>query len=223
MECPDPPAERHHLIRLPAGGGSLERTRLEFPASWEKYRQFCSFRPPSATKGSKFVNNLNVLPSNSLRIRTGNFLRPYRELNWAIRELSDLIRESRSFNIWEVGERITAARGSRCSTLPSPPGRRIAKQFDYPTPVPSASPDHDAKARGRCRRRSQSRDCPPFPGALHPRGIERRWASTLARLVLAAHAAMRASFKKNFLTLRLPSATRWTNSNLRRFSATCST
>jgi len=117
IDHPDPPAERHHLIRLPAGGGSLERTRLgdpEFPASWEKYRQFCSFRPPSATKGSKFVNNLNVLPSNSLRIRTGNFLRPYRELNWAIRELSDLIRESRSFNIWEVGS-ASRRRGDRAA------------------------------------------------------------------------------------------------------------
>ena len=150
-------------------------------------------------------------------------MRPYRELNWAIRELSALIRESRSFNIWEVGSVSRRRGGSRWSTLPSPPERRIAKQFDYPTPVPSASPDHDAKARGHCRRRSQSRDCPPFPGALHARGIERRWASMLARLVSAAHAAMRASFEKNFVTLRLPSATRWTNSNLRRFSATCST
>jgi len=33
-------------------------------------------------------------PANSLRIRTGNFLRPCRELNRAIREIFSLIRES---------------------------------------------------------------------------------------------------------------------------------
>jgi len=140
-------------------------------------------------------------------------LRPYRELKWAIRELSALIRESRSFNIWELGSASRRRGGSRWGTLPSPPERRIAKQIDYPTPVPPASPDHDAKARGRCRRRSQSRDCTPFPRRpSRPDGLD-----NYARPPRFGSSCRYASvLRKNFLTLRLPSATRWTNSNLRR-------
>jgi len=50
----------------------------------------------------KFRNNFNWLRSNSLRIRTRNFLRPCRELNQAIREVSALIRESSSHHLVRV-------------------------------------------------------------------------------------------------------------------------
>ena len=74
---------------------SLERTRpAKFPASWEKYREFCSSRPPSATIGSKSIAEFNGLRPNSLRIGTGNLIRPCRELIRAIREFFRLIRES---------------------------------------------------------------------------------------------------------------------------------
>jgi hypothetical protein len=60
--------------------------------------QGISFDPGlgGASKGSKKRGKISVLQANSLRIRTGNFLPPNRELNRAIREIPALIRESRS-------------------------------------------------------------------------------------------------------------------------------
>jgi hypothetical protein len=45
-------------------------------------------------KGNEKGHQISRLRANSLRVRTGNFLRPYRELNRAIREISATIRES---------------------------------------------------------------------------------------------------------------------------------
>ena len=59
-------------------------------------REFCSSRPPSATIGSKSIAEFNGLRPNSLRIGTGNLIRPCRELIRAIREFFRLIRESRA-------------------------------------------------------------------------------------------------------------------------------
>src|ERR1700731_1887968 len=59
-----------------------------------EYREFCSSRPPSATIGSESIAEFNGLRHNSLRIGTGNLIRPCRELNRAIREFFRLIRES---------------------------------------------------------------------------------------------------------------------------------
>src|ERR1700682_5116836 len=52
--------------------------------------------PRSADLGGREKGHeISFLRANSLRIRTGNFLRPCRELNRAIREVSAVIRESR--------------------------------------------------------------------------------------------------------------------------------
>jgi|HubBroStandDraft_4_1064222.scaffolds.fasta_scaffold161416_2 hypothetical protein len=61
-----------------------------------QYREFCSSRPPSATIGSISIAEFNGLRPNSLRIGTGNLIRPCRELIRAIREFFRLIRESRA-------------------------------------------------------------------------------------------------------------------------------
>src|ERR1700730_11015362 len=66
------------------------------PKFREKYREFCSPGPPSATIGSESSAKFNGLRRNSLRIGTGNLFRPSRELIRAIRELNRLIRESRA-------------------------------------------------------------------------------------------------------------------------------
>jgi hypothetical protein len=44
--------------------------------------------------GSKKAHEISFVRANSLRTLTGNFLRPCRELNRAIREVSAEIRES---------------------------------------------------------------------------------------------------------------------------------
>ena len=54
------------------------------------HRSGAQWRVNEGQKG----HQLSALRANSLRIRTGNFLRPCRELNRAIREIFSLIRES---------------------------------------------------------------------------------------------------------------------------------
>jgi hypothetical protein len=49
--------------------------------------------PLVALVNAKGHSNISSLPTNSLCIRTGNFLRSNRELNRAIREISVPIRE----------------------------------------------------------------------------------------------------------------------------------
>src|SRR6476646_9463781 len=58
-------------------------------------REFHRFGPRRRLRGSEKGHEINRLWVNSLRILTGNFLRPCRELNRAIREVSAVIRESR--------------------------------------------------------------------------------------------------------------------------------
>src|SRR5580693_3666549 len=60
-----------------------------------EYREFHRFGPRRRLGGSEKEHEISSLRANSLRILTGNFLRPCRELNRAIREVSAVIRESR--------------------------------------------------------------------------------------------------------------------------------
>src|ERR1700747_3361637 len=71
--------ELHHGIRVPPAASQV-RT---------------SFGPRRRLGGSEKGHEISFLLANSLRILTGNFLRPCRELNRAIREVSAVIRESR--------------------------------------------------------------------------------------------------------------------------------
>src|SRR5260370_20093365 len=52
-----------------------------------KYREFQRFGPRWRVTGGQNGNQISALRANSLRVRTGKFLTPYRELNRAIREL----------------------------------------------------------------------------------------------------------------------------------------
>jgi hypothetical protein len=56
------------------------REAIDKGASREKYREFCSSGPPRAAIGSECRAKYNSLRSNSLRIGTGNLIRPCREL-----------------------------------------------------------------------------------------------------------------------------------------------
>jgi hypothetical protein len=58
-------------------------------------REFHRFGPRRRVKGSQKRYQISTLRANSLSIRTGNFLPPYRELNRAIRVIFAPIRESR--------------------------------------------------------------------------------------------------------------------------------
>src|SRR6516164_10866179 len=64
--------------------------------SKSRYREFRRFEARERLSGSKKGYQTRALRANSLRTRTGNFLRPCREFKSAIREISALIRESRS-------------------------------------------------------------------------------------------------------------------------------
>ena len=66
----------------------------KFPASRENTGNFIDSCPCGRVNGSKKGRQSRGLPANSLRPRTGNFLRPCRELNRAIREIFALIRET---------------------------------------------------------------------------------------------------------------------------------
>jgi hypothetical protein len=79
------------------GGVSCELVseNAKFPASWEYTGNFIDSGLGGASKGSEKGHEISFLRANSLRILTGNFLQPCRELNRAIREVSAVIRESR--------------------------------------------------------------------------------------------------------------------------------
>ena len=70
-------------------------SEAKFPASWEYTGYFVRRGPPDCIVGSESRAKFNDLRANSLRIGTGNFLPPYRELNRANREILALIKESR--------------------------------------------------------------------------------------------------------------------------------
>src|ERR1700730_6437519 len=88
---------RQVLSGLAAGGGSLERTRLWgtnslLPGKIQGISPIPGLRAP---RRQRKAHEISFLRANSLRTLTGNFLRPCRELNRAIREVSAEIRESR--------------------------------------------------------------------------------------------------------------------------------
>src|SRR5580704_15108380 len=66
---------------------AIARVTMPVPAA--------SSRPRRRLGGSEKEHEISFLRANSLRILTGNFLRPCRELNRAIREVSAVIRKSR--------------------------------------------------------------------------------------------------------------------------------
>ena|SRR5215472_598919 len=66
---------------------------LKFPANREINREFSPIRGSAALRDGKTGSNISCLRPNSLRTRTGNLLRPNRELKRAIREISAPIRE----------------------------------------------------------------------------------------------------------------------------------
>jgi hypothetical protein len=70
-------------------------------ASWEKAGNFVDSGVKGTVKDSQKERQVSVLPANSRRIRAGNFLRPCRELDRASKEISTLIRESRSRALFE--------------------------------------------------------------------------------------------------------------------------
>src|SRR5208282_5804721 len=93
--------QRHDVIPNSVALVAEESVRLvsedEFPASREFTGNFIdSGLCDASTAAKKGIGR--ALPANSLRIRTGNFLRPCREFKLVIRELSDPIREARSLS-----------------------------------------------------------------------------------------------------------------------------
>jgi hypothetical protein len=66
----------------------------KFPASRENAGNFIDSGLRGVSMVAKTRRQISNLRVNSLRIGTGNFLRPCRELNQAIREISALIRET---------------------------------------------------------------------------------------------------------------------------------
>src|SRR6516162_5526253 len=60
------------------------------------YREIHRFGPGGAPTVAKNGHRIRALRANSLRIRTGNFLPPCRELNRVTRKIFALIRETRS-------------------------------------------------------------------------------------------------------------------------------
>jgi hypothetical protein len=67
----------------------------KFPASWENTGNLIDSSLGGASGGSENGHEISFLRANSLLSLTGNFLRPCRELNRAIREVSAVIREAR--------------------------------------------------------------------------------------------------------------------------------
>ena len=65
----------------------------KFPASTEYTGEFHSIGAQLRTPRQKIVRYASALRANSLRIRTGNFSSPCRELNQAITEFFGRIRE----------------------------------------------------------------------------------------------------------------------------------
>jgi hypothetical protein len=73
----------------------LVSENAKFPASRENTGNFFDLGLGSASEAAKKVMKSSFLRANSLRILTGNFLQPCRELNRTIREVSAVIREFR--------------------------------------------------------------------------------------------------------------------------------
>jgi hypothetical protein len=74
----------------------LQTPRWRRESRANPWGNFIESGPPRRINSSKKGHQIRALRANSLRIRTGNFLRPCREFKLAIREVSARIRESRS-------------------------------------------------------------------------------------------------------------------------------
>jgi hypothetical protein len=85
------PKANRHIARSPGGWLRTLSLTPEFPASREFTRRISGFAVALRQQKRSLINDLQI---NSLRIRTGNFLLPNRELNQAFREFSGRIRES---------------------------------------------------------------------------------------------------------------------------------
>ena len=88
-------AEEPVVRRLCAGGDSLERTRLwrPIPCYTGKYRELRQIRGSATDQTVQIGRKTRGLQRSSLCRLTGNFLRPNRDLNRAIRVIFGLIRE----------------------------------------------------------------------------------------------------------------------------------
>ena len=101
---------------------------------------------------AKNGHRIRALRANSLRIRTGNFLPPCRELNRVIREMFALIRETRSRPLfWHFAlpaNPIVPTDLEHCREgeqgRPRPDARRRRSRFRAPRPGVNVRPKHDA-------------------------------------------------------------------------------
>ena len=96
MQRPDRGIRFAHDSPLEEGVSSELVSEAKFPASREFTGNFIELGLGGASTAAKKGIKPKPYRANSLRIRTGNFLRPCREFKSAIREISGLIRESRS-------------------------------------------------------------------------------------------------------------------------------
>src|SRR6266446_9963572 len=80
MECPDPPAERHHLIRLPAGGKRIRTLGPRYMddafetilVAWFAF----AFLPERPTRSQGGTDGSNPLSSGSESTSLAEFARP---------------------------------------------------------------------------------------------------------------------------------------------------
>jgi hypothetical protein len=84
----------HWTLRWRGQSRANPSLKPKFPASRENAGNFIDSGLRGVSMVAKTRRQISNLRVNSLRIGTGNFLRPCRELNQAIREISALIRET---------------------------------------------------------------------------------------------------------------------------------
>jgi hypothetical protein len=84
----------HKTLRWRGQSRANPSLKPKFPASRENAGNFIDSGLRGVSMVAKTRRQISNLRVNSLRIGTGNFLRPCRELNQAIREISALIRET---------------------------------------------------------------------------------------------------------------------------------
>jgi hypothetical protein len=103
-------------------------SEAKFPVTRENTGNFIDSSLGDASEAAKKWHQNSALRANSLRIRTGNFLLPCRELNRAIREIFAVIRESRSRPLFWPFAWVTNPKSRQISKLAekakAPPGRR---------------------------------------------------------------------------------------------------
>jgi hypothetical protein len=108
--------------------------------AWEKAGNFVDSGVKGAVKDRQKERQVSVLPTNSRRIRAGNFLQPCRELDRASKEISTLIRESRSRALF--GGLAPADKPDFPDSSRTFPGRRQrgARCSKSPQPISSSRP-----------------------------------------------------------------------------------